>query len=177
MKTVDVGAVLDEGHWSGYQKLLIFATALTIILDGVDNQLLGVAIPSLTGEWGVPRSAFAAVLATGLVGMLVGGAIAGGFVGAALMTCPWTAASAAYCPGPGAVASNTWSSGGDTQQISPHISLSDHAIASVPVGVRGPARPGYTARMIAFFSSRLGCLGSLLVSLILTGLLYLLLTR
>jgi hypothetical protein len=31
--------------------------------------------------------------------------------------------------------------------------------------------------MIAFFSSRLGCLGSLLVSLILTGLLYLLLTR
>jgi hypothetical protein len=31
--------------------------------------------------------------------------------------------------------------------------------------------------MIAFFSSRLGCLGSLLVSMILTGLLYLLLTR
>jgi hypothetical protein len=38
MKTVDVGAVLDEGRWTGYQKLLIFGTALTIILDGIDNQ-------------------------------------------------------------------------------------------------------------------------------------------
>ena len=25
MKTVDVGAVLDEGEWGGYQKLLVFA--------------------------------------------------------------------------------------------------------------------------------------------------------
>jgi AAHS family 4-hydroxybenzoate transporter-like MFS transporter len=77
MKTVDVGAVLDEGPWTGYQKLLILATALTIILDGVDNQLLGVAIPALVREWGVARSAFAPVLASGLVGMLIGGAIAG----------------------------------------------------------------------------------------------------
>ena len=52
MKTVDVGAVLDEGRWTGYQKLLIFGTALTIILDGVDNQLLPNAIPSLMKEWG-----------------------------------------------------------------------------------------------------------------------------
>jgi AAHS family 4-hydroxybenzoate transporter-like MFS transporter len=47
MKTVDVGVVLDEGRWSGYQKLLILGTALTIILDGIDNQLLGNAIPSM----------------------------------------------------------------------------------------------------------------------------------
>ena len=46
MKTVDVGAAIDEGRWTGYQKLLIFGTALTIILDGVDNQLLPNAIPS-----------------------------------------------------------------------------------------------------------------------------------
>lgn len=77
MKAVDVGAVLDEGHWGGYQKLLVFATALTIILDGVDNQLLGVAIPVLMSEWGVARGAFAPVLASGLVGMMIGGAIAG----------------------------------------------------------------------------------------------------
>ena len=43
MKTVDVGALLDEGQWGGYQKLLVVATALTIILDGLDNQLLGAA--------------------------------------------------------------------------------------------------------------------------------------
>ena len=45
MKTVDVGAALDEGEWGGYQKLLVFATALTIVLDGLDNQLLPPAIP------------------------------------------------------------------------------------------------------------------------------------
>ena len=80
MKTVDVGALLDEGQWGGYQKLLVVATALTIILDGLDNQLLGAAVPALMQEWGLPRPAFASVLTSGLVGMMIGGAI-GGFVG------------------------------------------------------------------------------------------------
>ena len=52
MKTVDVGALLDDGQWGGYQKLLVFATALTIILDGLDNQLLGAAIPALMKRMG-----------------------------------------------------------------------------------------------------------------------------
>lgn len=77
MKTVDLGPLLDDGPWSGYQKLLVFATALTIVLDGVDNQLLSVAIPALSAEWGIAGSAFAPVVAIGLVGMMLGGAIAG----------------------------------------------------------------------------------------------------
>ena len=78
--TTDVGALLDEGHWSGYQKLLVGATALTIIFDGLDNQLLGAAIPALMREWALPRAAFASVLAAGLFGMMIGGFI-GGYVG------------------------------------------------------------------------------------------------
>jgi AAHS family 4-hydroxybenzoate transporter-like MFS transporter len=77
MKTVDVGAVLDEGRWTGYQKLLIFGTALTIILDGVDNQLLPNAIPSLMKEWGRTRPEFNDALAMGPFGMMIGGAIGG----------------------------------------------------------------------------------------------------
>ena len=77
MKTVDVGAVLDEGRWTGYQKLLIFGTALTIILDGVDNQLLPNAIPSLMKEWGRTRPEFNDALALGPFGMMIGGAIGG----------------------------------------------------------------------------------------------------
>ena len=50
MKTVDVGAVLDEGRWTGYQKLLIVGTALTIILDGIDNQLLPNAVPFIAPD-------------------------------------------------------------------------------------------------------------------------------
>jgi MFS family permease len=80
MKTVDVGAALDEGQWGGYQKLLVFATALTIILDGLDNQLLPPAIPVLMKEWGQPRAAFGYVLTSGMVGMMLGGFI-GGAVG------------------------------------------------------------------------------------------------
>jgi AAHS family 4-hydroxybenzoate transporter-like MFS transporter len=76
----DIGTMLDEGPWSRYQKLLVVGTALTIILDGLDNQLLGAAVPALMREWGVSRPAFASVLASGMVGMMIGGA-AGGLVG------------------------------------------------------------------------------------------------
>ena len=77
MKTVDVGAVIDEGRWTGYQKLLIVGTALTIILDGVDNQLLPNAVPTLITEWGRPRADFINALSIGPFGMMIGGLIGG----------------------------------------------------------------------------------------------------
>jgi MFS transporter, AAHS family, 4-hydroxybenzoate transporter len=80
MKTIDVGSLLDQGRWSGYQKLLVVGTALAIILDGLDNQLLAAALPAIMREWSLPRAAFATVLASGMVGMMVGGAT-GGFIG------------------------------------------------------------------------------------------------
>ena len=80
MNTVDVGAILDEGQWSGYQKFLVFVTALAIVLDGLDNQVLGSAIPALMREWSVPRPAFVPVQTSGMVGMMVGGFI-GGYLG------------------------------------------------------------------------------------------------
>jgi AAHS family 4-hydroxybenzoate transporter-like MFS transporter len=77
VKTVDVGSLVDSGEWSRYQKLLVGGAALTIVLDGFDNQLLGIAVLPLMSEWGVPRAAFAPVLASGMIGMMVGGAIGG----------------------------------------------------------------------------------------------------
>src|SRR5215831_14578813 len=77
MQTIDVGYVLDEGRWTTYQKLFILATALTIVLDGVDNQLLGNAIPSLMKEWSLGRGAFSTVLALSPLGMMFGGALGG----------------------------------------------------------------------------------------------------
>jgi len=47
---IDVGRLLDEGNWGAYQRFLIFLTALTIVFDGIDNQLLGVAIPAIMQE-------------------------------------------------------------------------------------------------------------------------------
>ena len=43
--------------------LLIFGTALTIVVDGLDNQLLPNAIPALIREWGLQRSDFTTALA------------------------------------------------------------------------------------------------------------------
>jgi AAHS family 4-hydroxybenzoate transporter-like MFS transporter len=77
MNTVDLASVLDEGRWSRYQKLLVSGTALAIILDGMDNQLLGNVIPALMKEWSLPRAAFTAVLALAPLGMMIGGAVGG----------------------------------------------------------------------------------------------------
>jgi AAHS family 4-hydroxybenzoate transporter-like MFS transporter len=74
---IDIGELLDEGRWGRRQKLFVFLTALTIVFDGVDNQLLGIAIPAMMRDWAVPRGAFAAVLASGMIGMMIGGAVAG----------------------------------------------------------------------------------------------------
>jgi AAHS family 4-hydroxybenzoate transporter-like MFS transporter len=77
---VDAGRMLDSGAWSGYHTLLIVATALTIVLDGVDNQLLPNAIPTLIKEWGQGRPAFTTALAIGPFGMMLGGLL-GGVIG------------------------------------------------------------------------------------------------
>ena len=74
---IDVGELIDSRPAGGYQRLLIGLTALTIIFDGIDNQLMGVAIPTIMREWSVARSDFAPVISLGYFGMMVGGAIAG----------------------------------------------------------------------------------------------------
>lgn len=74
---VDLGQLLDGGRWTGYQKWLVLLTAIAVVSDGVDNQLLGVSIPTMMKEWSVPRGAFSAVISLGYVGMMLGGAAAG----------------------------------------------------------------------------------------------------
>ena len=74
---IDAGRLIDDGRWGGYQRWLVALAALTIIFDGIDNQLLGVTIPSIMADWHVARSAFATVVALGYGGMMIGGAAAG----------------------------------------------------------------------------------------------------
>jgi AAHS family 4-hydroxybenzoate transporter-like MFS transporter len=74
---LDLAKLLDEGRWTAYQKWLVLLTAVAIIFDGIDNQILGIAVPTLMREWDVPRAAFAPVTSLGYVGMMIGGAVAG----------------------------------------------------------------------------------------------------
>ncbi|MEO7133928.1 MAG: hypothetical protein ABI024_06870 [Vicinamibacterales bacterium] len=57
--TIDVVRLIDDVRWTAYQQRLLALVAITIVLDDVDNQLLGIAMPSVMAEWGLPRSAFA----------------------------------------------------------------------------------------------------------------------
>ncbi len=75
--SIDVGDLINQSPWTAYQRWVVFLTALTIVFDGIDNQLLGIVIPTLMREWGVARSAFAPVVSLGYLGMMIGGAIAG----------------------------------------------------------------------------------------------------
>jgi len=74
---VDVGSVLNAAPWGPYQQWLVFLTAITVVFDGIDNQLLGIVIPTLMREWTVPRGAFAPLVSLGYLGMMTGGALAG----------------------------------------------------------------------------------------------------
>ena len=76
---VDVGELLDGSAFTLYQRALVALTALTVIFDGVDIQLLGAALPMIMREWRLSRTAFAPALASGLFGMMIGGALAGVF--------------------------------------------------------------------------------------------------
>jgi AAHS family 4-hydroxybenzoate transporter-like MFS transporter len=75
--TVDIGQLVDEGAWNGSRKLVLVLAALAIVLDGLDNQVLGFAIPSMIAEWKVARSDFASALALGFVGMTIGTPVGG----------------------------------------------------------------------------------------------------
>jgi MFS transporter, AAHS family, 4-hydroxybenzoate transporter len=77
---VDLARVLDEGRWSGFQKLLLAFAALAFAVDGLANQVLGLAIPALVQDWRAPREAFAPVAALGLVGVTFG-TVLGGMIG------------------------------------------------------------------------------------------------
>ncbi|MBR0900275.1 MFS transporter [Bradyrhizobium tropiciagri] len=77
---IDIGILAEEGAWNGARKGVLFLCALAIILDGLDNQALGFAIPSMIKEWNITRGDFAPALALGFVGMTIGTPI-GGVVG------------------------------------------------------------------------------------------------
>ena len=75
--TLDIGRTLDDGPFTGMQKMVVFMAAMAIVLDGFDGQLIGFAIPLMIKEWGISREAFGPAVAAGLIGMAVGMAVAG----------------------------------------------------------------------------------------------------
>jgi MFS transporter, AAHS family, 4-hydroxybenzoate transporter len=66
--------------WTRRAALVVAMVAVALVLDGLDAQALGLAIPSLMAEWNVTRGDFAPIAAGSLVGMAIG-ATFGGLLG------------------------------------------------------------------------------------------------
>jgi len=73
----DDGGVLDSLPMSSFQVWAILMIAATVILDGLDNQMLGLAAPSLIREWGIDKQSLGFVFALGFVGMAIGTLVSG----------------------------------------------------------------------------------------------------
>ncbi|NOW48750.1 AAHS family 4-hydroxybenzoate transporter-like MFS transporter [Novosphingobium sp. SG751A] len=65
-----------RGVWL-YRLGVVMLIALTVVLDGLDNQMLGLAAPALLHEWGLERSVLGGIFALGFVGMALGTLLAG----------------------------------------------------------------------------------------------------
>ena len=78
--SVDLARALDEGHWSPFQKLLLAFAALAFAVDGLANQVIGLAIPALVQDWQVQPKAFSPVQALSLAGVAFG-TVLGGLLG------------------------------------------------------------------------------------------------
>jgi len=76
---VDIGLLLNNGPFTPLQKALVALTALSVLFDGFDTVLIGLAIPRIAKDWHVARGAFAPAVAAGLFGMCVGSACLGWF--------------------------------------------------------------------------------------------------
>ncbi len=68
------------GTWTPYQKFVVAMVATALMLDGLDAQLLGLAIPALMRDWSLTRANLAPIAALSLIGMAIG-ATFGGWLG------------------------------------------------------------------------------------------------
>lgn len=77
MPTLDVETLLDRGPLRPIQRRVIALSVLGITFDGVDIQIIGLAVPTLAQDWATAPEAFASVAAAGLAGMALGTSIVG----------------------------------------------------------------------------------------------------
>ncbi len=70
-------SAIDDLPMSAFQLSTVLMVAATVILDGLDNQMLGLAAPSIMQEWGIGKSRLGDVFALAFVGMAIGTLAAG----------------------------------------------------------------------------------------------------
>ena len=75
--TRTTASVLDASPWTAFQIRSWLLIAVTILFDGIDQNLMPATVPALSHGWGIDPRTFATVTALATVAMLLGSAIAG----------------------------------------------------------------------------------------------------
>ena len=70
----------ESSAWTAGQKGVVGLVAIALVLDGLDAQALGLAVPALIRDWGVTRADLTPIMAASLAAMALG-ATFGGWVG------------------------------------------------------------------------------------------------
>jgi AAHS family 4-hydroxybenzoate transporter-like MFS transporter len=89
--------LLDAYPWTGYQIRNWLLIAVTVLFEGIDQNLLAVTMPILSRTWMVEPRSFATVTALGTVAILMGSAIAG--ISSDRIGRRWTLIGATFCYG------------------------------------------------------------------------------
>jgi AAHS family 4-hydroxybenzoate transporter-like MFS transporter len=76
-RTVLLNDVIGNSKISRFQGGVILLALLISIVDGLDGQALGFAMPAISADWGLPIPRFTMIITFGLIGMITGGVIGG----------------------------------------------------------------------------------------------------
>ena len=69
---VHVGDVIETQQSSWFQRNLIFWIAITMVIEGNDNQVVGFAAPLMTQALHIDKASFGPVFGVGLFGYMLG---------------------------------------------------------------------------------------------------------
>lgn len=66
-----------ESRFTRYHLFIVLIIGLSIVFDGFDTYTLGLAVPSIARDWGLPPGAFAGITALSTISTVTGSALAG----------------------------------------------------------------------------------------------------
>jgi len=74
---LDVSQAIEGSRVGPFHRMVVILGALVTIIDGFDLSAMGVVVPALAAEWGLPPGRFGPPLAASFIGVAVGSALAG----------------------------------------------------------------------------------------------------